>query len=217
MYDLPYFKEPDHQRIIYFLYENPFAMLIGCSQNRAVATQVPLLIEIREDVIFLKGHIMRNTDHHKALEQNKEVLCVFTGADAYVSASWYTQPNIASTWNYISVQARGILTFLNEEGLIQILKQTTDQFEKGNQSPASFEALPKEYVQRLAKAIIGFEIQVTSLEHVFKLSQNRDGESYKNIISNLSQGTAGAKTIAIEMEKRSDALFSNRDSSNTTV
>lgn len=207
MYDLPHFKEPDPQRIHEFMQQHPFAMLIGCLNNKPVATQVPLLIENRNGKTFLKGHIMRNTDHHKALAQNSEVLCVFSGAHTYVSASWYSNPQMASTWNYMSVHARGTLAFLPEEQLLQILKDTTAHFENNIHSPALFEKLPHDYVQRLSKAIIAFEIEVTELEHVFKLSQNRDKESYQNIIAHLQQGDAEAQAIADEMQQRTSKVF----------
>jgi transcriptional regulator len=58
-------------------------------------------------------------------------------------------------------------------------------------------------VDKMAKAIIGFKIPITSLDHVFKLSQNRDLISQKSIIEQLGrQGDAGALLIAAEMEKR---------------
>lgn len=207
MYNIPYFKEKEQQEIQRFMQQHPFAMLIGCADNVPVATQVPLLLEEREAKLFLKGHIMRGTGHHKAFEKNGQVLCVFTGAHSYVSARWYTAPQVASTWNYMSVHAKGILRFLPEDALLQILEQTTTHFEKDSQSPASFENLPQEYVRRLAKAIVGFEIEVTELDHVFKLSQNRDQESYSNIIHHLEKGDADAQTIACEMQKRRSRLF----------
>jgi transcriptional regulator len=207
MYNLPYFKEPDHQVILQFMQAHPFAMLIGCNNPVSVATQVPLLIEQKGEQLFLKGHIMRNTDHHKALERNSQVLRVFTGAHSYVSASWYRDSQVASTWNYMSVHARGTLTFLPEQDLVQILHDTTDHFENGVHTPSAFANLSDEYVQRLAKAIIGFQIEVTALDHVFKLSQNRDKENYNNIITQLKSSDADAQTIAAEMEQRRSQLF----------
>jgi transcriptional regulator len=202
MYDVPYFKEPDQHRVQEFMQQHPFTMLIGCMDTMPVATQVPVLIEEREGKTFIKGHIMRKTDHHKAFAQNNQVLCVFSGAHTYVSASWYTSPQTASTWNYMSVHAYGTLTFLSEECLLDILKDLTAQFENNPNSPALFEKLPQDYVQRLVKAIIGFEIEVTQTEHVFKLSQNRDAESYHNIIQQLQKSDAAAQEIAAEMEQR---------------
>lgn len=207
MYDLPYFKEPDEKKVLQFMREHPFAMLIGCAGNVPVATQVPLLLEDRSGKTFLKGHIMRSTDHHHAFEKNGQVLCVFSGAHTYVSASWYANPQTGSTWNYRSVHARGTLTFLTGDALIAILKETTTHFENDIHSPASFENLSDDYVQRLANAIIGFEIEVTGIDNVFKLSQNRDAESYDNIVDKLRQGDAGAQAIAEEMKARASQLF----------
>ena len=207
MYNLPHFKEHDPQTVMQFMQAHPFAMLIGSSNKLPVATQVPLLLEEREGTLFFKGHIMRSTDHHKAFEQNENVLCVFTGAHTYVSASWYANPQTASTWNYLSVHAKGILHFLPEEQLILVLSETTSRFENNSQSPALFKHLPHEYVQQLVKAIIAFEIEVTNIDHVFKLSQNRDAESYHNIINNLQKGDADAQQIAFEMQNRSAQLF----------
>ena len=48
---------------------------------------------------------------------------------------------------------------------------------KTAESQAAFNKLPVEYVDRLVKAIIGFTIEVTAIENVFKLSQNHDAEN----------------------------------------
>src|SRR4051812_6849949 len=104
MYDLPNHKEHNEQAIKEFTAQYPFAFLTGCdSNNKPVATQVPVFIEEKNGRKILRGHIMRNTDHHKAFVQNSNVLVVFTGKHTYVSATWYSNPNMASTWNYMSV------------------------------------------------------------------------------------------------------------------
>jgi len=209
MYDLPYFKERDQQVVLDFVRQHPFAMLIGSNHHLPVATQVPMLIEEREgDHLFLRGHMMRNTDHHRAFQENSEALCVFSGAHTYVSAQWYSNPQTGSTWNYISVHARGKIQFLGEPELRAILEQTTAHFEKDEDSPALFRHLPKAYVDAMVTAIIAFEIEVREIENVFKLSQNRDEQSYANIIQNLHAQGGGARTIAEEMTRRKARLFS---------
>ena len=212
MYSLPYFKESDPGEIMTFIREHPFAFLSGASATGLpVATQVPVFIEERDSSLFLTGHIMRQTDHHKAFAENAQVLCVFTGAHTYVSATWYSNPHQASTWNYMSVHVRGTLRFLDERGLIEVLKKTTLHFEEGNRDSSTiYDNLPTTYIDRLLGAIIAFEIKVTDLQNVFKLSQNRDQESYRRIIKELEKGDADAKTIAGEMKKREAILFSSR-------
>ena len=209
MYNLPYYKEKDGQVLLQFMKQHFFAMLIGSADDIPVATQVPLLIEERGNKLFLLGHFMRQTDHHKAFEQNSNALCVFNGPHTYVSASLYANPQTASTWNYISVHARGNLQFLEADGLLNILEKLTNEFEESH-SPASFQNLPKEYVEKLSRAIIGFEIEVKELDNVFKLSQNRDEQSYQKIIHYLEKGESDAQKIAIEMKNRKEQLFHDK-------
>jgi transcriptional regulator len=206
MYDLPYFKEKDGDVIRQFIKDYPFIFLTACGNDlQPVATQVPVFIDERDGKLLLTGHIMRNTDHHKAMLQNPHVLAVFNApGHTYVSASWYTDKRQGSTWNYMSVHAQGTVKFLDQDALLNILQRTTDHFEDDPQSGSNFKDLPKEYIDRMSKAIVAFEITVTGIENVFKLSQNRDEESYKNIISKLENGDAGAQFIAAEMKKRID-------------
>lgn len=209
MYNLPYFKEEDQQVVLEFIHKNPFAFIAGCDAGqRPVATQIPVFIEERNNRLFLTGHMMKQTDHHKAFEYNHNVLCVFTGHHSYVSATWYSDPHQASTWNYISVHVKGTLRFLDDKALVEVLKKTSLHFEGGNQhSSTVYDNLPEDYRNKLLKAIVAFEVEVTAIDNVFKLSQNRDKESYQHIIEKLKDQDADGITIATEMEKRTDQLF----------
>lgn len=206
MYDLPYFKAENEKEVIDFMHQHPFITLTGAdANNQPVATHVPILFEEREGKLFLLGHIMKQTDHYKAFMLNQNVLAIFTGSHTYVSPSWYKDQKQASTWNYLAVHAKGKLQFLNEEALLNILQRTTAHFEDNPLSPSYVEHLSNEYVNRLMKAIIAFEIEVTEISHVFKLSQNRDKESYKNIIRHLQDRDPEAQQIAAMMEKNAKA------------
>ncbi len=203
MYKLPYFTETDHERVIAFMKENSFAVVTGIGKEYPVATQLPLNIEIREgSKIFVTGHLMKNTDHHKAFEINENVLVVFTGPHCYVSASWYTNTTSASTWNYITVHAKGKIKFTDTEGTYKAIQDITNKYE-GNSTAAAFDKLPVDYVQKLITAIVGFEIEVNSLENVFKLSQNHDVETRKKIVAALNErGDENSKIIAREILSR---------------
>jgi len=209
MYNLSYFKENNEEVVLQFIHEHPFAFLSGCDDNnKPVVTQIPVFIEDRNGILYLSGHMMRQTDHHKAFEKNPNVLCVFTGNHSYVSATWYTDPYQASTWNYMSVHVKGQIRFLQEDSLIEVLKKTSLHFENGNKhSTTVYDNLPGDYRTRLMKAIIAFEVKVESIDNVFKLSQNRDRESYQHIIEKLNSQDADGKTIANEMNKRINKLF----------
>jgi len=209
MYNLPYFKEEDQEVVLEFMRKHPFVFLTGVNEeNKPVATQVPVFIDEKNGKLFLTGHIMRNTDHHKAFENNKNVLAVFTSPHVYVSGTWYDDPQQASTWNYMSVHAKGSIRFGNEEDLIAILKRLTLHYENNNTASTTiFDNLPSEYTGRLTKAIVAFEVEIVSIENVFKLSQNRDEKSFHNIMSKLNEQGSDGRFIAEEMKKRQQQLF----------
>ena len=202
MYKLPYFQEEDKEKVIAFMKENSFAVVTGFGEKYPVASHLPLNFETRGEKIFLTGHLMKNTDHHKAFEKNEHVLVVFTGPHCFVTADWYKDPLSGSTWNYITVHAKGKISFTDEAGTIKAVNAITNKY-VGTGTPASFDKLPDSYINSMVKAIVGFEIEVISFENVFKLSQNRDEEERKNIIKHLKErGDRGSMAIAEEMEKR---------------
>jgi transcriptional regulator len=209
MYSFPYFKEKDKKVLLEFIEENPFAFLTGSNLSGAqVATQIPVLMEERNGELFLQGHIMRNTDHHKAFIENPNALLVFTGPSAYVSASWYSNPQIGSTWNYMSIHISGKITFMTDEELIAFMRKLTLKFEKGNtHSQTIYDNLPPSFLSKMMPAITGFEIKAEKIDNVFKLSQNRDEKSYLNIISELEKQGGNSALIAMEMKKRKAELF----------
>ncbi len=209
MYNLPYYKEKNPEVIKEFIDQHPFAFLSGCDhENKPVATQVPVFIEEHNGRKVLRGHIMKNTDHHQAFLHNNNVLAVFTGHHTYVSGTWYSNPYTASTWNYMSVHIKGNIRFLETSELKDVLRKTTLHFENyDKQSTTIFDNLPSEYTEYLMKAIAAFEIEIKEMDHVFKLSQDRDAASYQNIIDKLETGAEDGKVIAAEMTKRREALF----------
>lgn len=209
MYNLPYHKEKDEALIKAFIGKYPFAFLSGCdAENKPVATQVPVFMEEKEGRKMLRGHIMKNTDHHKAFAHNQNVLVVFTGHHTYVSGSWYSNPHTPSTWNYMSVHAKGTIRFLDDEALIDALRMTSLHFENYDpQSPTIYDNLPPEFIGRVINAIVAFEIEIQETDTVFKLSQDRDLKSYRTIIEKLKEQGESGQVIAAEMEKRTTQVF----------
>jgi transcriptional regulator len=209
MYNLPYFKEEDQDVVLEFMRKHPFVFLTGVDEkSKPVATQVPVFIDEKDGKLFLTGHIMRNNDHHKAFEKNPNVLAVFTSPHVYVSATWYDDPHQASTWNYMSVHAKGTIRFGNKEDLIAILKRLTLHYENNNTSSTTvFDNLTSEYTEPLLKAIVAFEVEVVFIDNVFKLSQNRNEKSFLNIMDKLNELGDDGKFIAEEMKKRQHQLF----------
>ena len=210
MYDISYFKAEHPGEVIDFMKAHPFAVLCGCNEKGIpAATHLPLLLEERENKLFLQGHSMKKQGHTDAYYQNPNVLAIFSDAHTYVSASWYENKQVASTWNYQAVHVSGHLRFLDEAALHVVLTRITETFE-GAGSPSLVKQLDPGYVKQMMKSIVAFEIEVNAIEHVFKLSQNRDEQSYKNIISHLQEQDTGAQKIAQIMEEKNKGRFSGK-------
>jgi transcriptional regulator len=148
--------------------------------------------------------MMRKTDHHLAFDKNNNVLVLFTGPHCFINANWYTEPGVGSTWNYMTVHAKGKISFFDEEGTRNAVKALSDKY-AGTSTMASFDNLPKEYIDHMVKAIVGFSIEVEELDNVFKLSQGRNEASQRNIIEELmKRGDENSRMIAREMIRRID-------------
>lgn len=204
MYQLPYFTENDPEQIRAFLERYPFATIIGSEQDRIAATQVPMLVDQGAKDLVLKGHIMRHTDHFKTILANPEVLVLFTGPQSYISAGWYAERGHGSTWNYQSVQIRGRVQWTDDAGTVRILDDLTNRFEAGRKRPELLTGMSDKYLQDNVQAIAGFRIKVREWQATFKLSQNRDAASFRNIVQELEasgEGQARAVAAAMRMER----------------
>lgn len=194
------------------MHQHPFVILCGVDKNNnPVATHVPVLFEERDDKVFLLAHVMKKQEHTNAFANNQNVLAIFYGPHTYVSASWYTDKQSASTWNYQAVHASGILKFVSDERLHEVLTRLTEKFEDNPHSPSLVQKMDKAYVEKMMSAIIAFEIEVTSVQHVFKLSQNRDEKSYEHIVHQLGNQDADAKAVAETMQQNASAVFKKND------
>jgi transcriptional regulator len=201
MYDMADFKTGDPEAVWTFMQAHPFVTLcVADAAGRVEATQVPVLLRMEADTLYIRGHVMRKQAHTMAMQVQSEWLFLFQGPHHYISASWYEQSQVASTWNYQTVQARGVGTWLTDEALWQLLKETTDHFEGGVHTAGAFDQIPADYVEKHMRAIVGFECKVTSLQHVFKLSQNRDAQSFEQIVDKLEHGSPEAQAVAKAME-----------------
>lgn len=203
MYNISYFKANNQEEVFAFMQANPFVTICGVDENSLpIAAQVPILIKQEDDKLIISGHLMRKQDHTNAFEKNNNVLVIFSAPSAFVSASWYKEKGIASTWNYQTVHAIGKMEMKDDAHLYQLLTDLTMHFEKDPNSPTQVKNLDPEYVQQNMKAIVSFDIEVTELKNVFKLSQNRDEESHQNIQKELSNGDAACQYMAAAMKRK---------------
>lgn len=184
MYTPNYFKNADITSVMEFIRMNGFGILINTVEGRPFATHIPL--ELSEDGSKLLGHISRANSQWKYFEGSGQVLSIFMGPHTYVSSSWYNHEN-APTWNYITVHVYGNIRIIEGQELYDSIKQLLGKYEQHSARPVSMEKMSPEFLKGSLKGLVGFEITITEVQASYKLSQNRDAESYRNIITELDK------------------------------
>lgn len=197
-------REHDLVAVEQLIRENGFAILATNGSNGLpLATHIPLERIEREGKWFLHGHIAAANPQRHTLKTGSQALCIFQGAHAYISPSWYDAPNVP-TWNYVAAQLSGTVRILSEAELRASLSALTRRYEEATaQQPILMEQLSESYIAAHIRAIVGFEIAIETIEGKAKLSQNRNDASYRNIIWELrNSGYAPAIGVAEAMEAK---------------
>lgn len=180
MYVPTAFAQPDRAAIFNLLRAHSFAVLVSQLDGRPFATHLPLLI--RDDAPpegQLTGHLARANPQWRELA-GQEVLAVFSGPHAYVSPTWYEEPDVVPTWNYVAAHVYGRCELIDDAGeLLGVLADYVSTYERA--SPNSWQFDPASpYIQKLAQAVVGFRIVITRLEAKWKLGQNHPPQRREN-------------------------------------
>ena len=176
----------DRQEIFTFLKTNNFPALVSFDGQRPQATHVPVEIEEAENGVWtVYGHLAKANPQWKTFK-DQEVLLIFQGSHTYISPRWYNHVNVP-TWNYMLVHLYGRLRLLEGEALHVLLSKLVSKHETG--TGYSLEGLPSDFVQNQMRGIVGFAVDVSTVEASFKLSQNRSPEDHASVIQELEKRT----------------------------
>lgn len=194
------YREEDRATIIEFLKENSFPVLVSYDGEKLIATHLPVeIVENADGSLTVLGHMSRANPQWKSFG-DQEVLLIFQGAHTYISPRWYNHTNVP-TWNYINIHVYGKVRMVAGDELKSLLGELVNKHEAD--TGYSLEGLPADFVEKEMRGVAGFALDVTRLDAASKLSQNRDDESYSNIISHLKARDDDASAeIAREMQER---------------
>lgn len=201
MYAQKQFALMDRVQQVQFMRDYGFATLVTQGGKSLTATHVPLMVEERDDGVFLVGHVARANPHWKTLETGVEALAIFHGPHAYISPTWYKLHPAVPTWNYAVVHAYGRARLLDANATKNLVKTVSEQYESGRENPWRMEDLPHGYVDKLLAAIVGFEIAIERIEGSFKLSQNRSAADRAGVINALLESAPSDQALAHLMQR----------------
>ena len=224
MYLPQHFEQPDTQAVAQLLAAYPLATLVWTSADGLTAEHLPLLWDRgAQDGArpgahgTLRGHVARANPVWREAA-GAAVLAVFHGPQAYVTPSWYpskaANAKVVPPWIYAVVHLHGLLRITEDAAWLRALVgRLTDTHEASLPgSPAQRWQLsdaPADYVEQMLRAIVGIEVEVSSVQAKWKASQNRsagdragvaaglaslDSDAARALAALLRSGDAGAKS-----------------------
>lgn len=158
--------------------ENPWALLVSQTEEGPLATNLPLLVEENgdaphEDELVLVGHLARANEHLNQLRTTtKQVLAIFEGPWSYVTASWYPERQMPSTYYYTAAHCYGHLEFQDDHELDRSLEVLVNRMEAQFSSGWKTDEIPRSEITRRFSSIAGFRMRVSKIEAKFKLGQD---------------------------------------------
>jgi transcriptional regulator len=171
------------------------AVLVTNGEHGLQASHLPLLLRREPDACgTLYGHLAKANPQWQDLAAGGEALVIFSGADAYISPSYYPSKaeheKVVPTWNYLAVHAYGRAEiFTDAERLRELVGDLTDKHESGRSQPWSVDDAPADYIATMLGAIVGFALPIERLEGKRKLGQNRSAQDYAGVREGLAAST----------------------------
>ena len=176
--------------------------LVTSADGSLDATFLPFLVDSQDGRIV--AHIARANPLWRSAD-GAPALLIVTGADAYVSPSYYATKQdtgkVVPTWNYTVVHAHGTVHVHHDTGWLRDqVDRLTDRHEQHRDQPWAATDAPADYIDRNLKAIVGIELVVDRLEAKRKLSQNRSADDFDGVVAGLTQGNPQERVVAHDMD-----------------
>jgi transcriptional regulator len=206
MYIPAAFAEADLPKLLDFIEQHSFGLLVSQVDELPFASHLPFLLERTTGPHgTLIGHMARANPQWEQIE-GKAVLAVFSGPHAYISPTWYEAEQVVPTWNYTAVHAYGRAELVHkEDGLLEIVQKSAQLFEQAMPQPWSFDP-SSTFVKRLLTQIVGFRIEIEKIEGKFKLNQNQPVERRRKVIVALQErGDENSHAIAAMIHDAGEA------------
>ncbi|GEN81892.1 transcriptional regulator [Sporosarcina luteola] len=185
------YKEMDLNRLVAFMKEFDFATIISWADQKPIATHLPFLIEQKGDTVEITSHMARANEQWRSFNETEEVLIIFQGPHSYISPKFYDSNRSVPTWNYASVHVYGTPHIVTDDrATLELLRKTIVNYESSFEN--AYNQIPMEHKSKLAKELVGFEINVTKIEGAFKLNQDKSTKEQERIAQALlsSEDTA---------------------------
>ncbi|WP_298144199.1 FMN-binding negative transcriptional regulator [uncultured Acinetobacter sp.] len=185
------FQETRPTEIARLIAEYPLACIVAHTTSGLIATHLPMLLK---DQTCLVGHMACANELFTQVKAGQEVLCIFKGEDAYISANDYPSKQIdhqkVPTWNYQALHVHGTIEFFHDQKTkLAALGQLTQQQERKTYGKAAWKMAdaPRDYLLALLEDLVVFNIQISAIHAISKLSQDKTASDQAGVQLALQQ------------------------------
>jgi len=153
-------------------------------------------------------HMARSNSQWREIEDGAPALIIVSGPGAYVSPTNYASTPVTGkevgTWAYQVVHLRGSVRVIHDsDEILQIVSDLQRDHEKSRQTPWDLATANQDFIHELVRHVVGFTVEITSVEAKFKLEQKKSESDRRTTIDDLRRSTRPDDlAIAEQMEQR---------------
>ena len=179
-----------------FMDEYAFVDLVTSAPTLRI-THIPVILDSTTGAYGkIMGHVSRQNPQSQAFDGRQTGVIVFRGPHGYISPTWYAKKEAVPTWNFAVVHATGRpAAITDKQALHKLLGRLIEKFESTEGSGYDFSKLPESYVSPMLGGIVGFEMQIESLEGKFKLGQERSDTDKQGLLEHLGQARRRERSL----------------------
>lgn len=189
------FKLSDEAALLAHLAAFPFATIAAGVEGRVRVAHAPVIARPTAAGLVVDFHLSRGNALASAVSQGFSAVAVSLACEAYVSPDWYEDKDSVPTWNYVAVEAEGLVAALDTAGTIALLDDLSAMEEarllpkapwtRHKMSPGKFDGL--------LGGIVGARMTVSRLEGTNKLSQNKAAADRAGVMAALADHPIGRR------------------------
>jgi transcriptional regulator len=204
MYVKPCWQPHSEEEIYSLIAEHPWALVVNNGVSGPFATNLPLLVDRSQgERGVLVGHIAcANLHADVMLKEDGLALAVFHGSYTYVTAGWYPERDMPSTYYYTAVHCYGRVRIQSEKELHHWVEVLTSRMEDPIPNGWKTTEIPQSEITRRLPAIMGFEIEIERLEGKFKLGQDEPKRDALAVADRLEPRDCDANSQLAEMIRK---------------
>lgn len=173
----------DPAEILRIVRETPWATFVSQTSTGLRMTQYPVLLDQAGGRFILRSHFCGPDITEFELGRH-ELLAIVHGPNGYISPSWYPEGQAIPTWDFVTVQLRGVPEIVSADENFAVLQRMVDQFEAPVEQPRTLEGTDAN--RRVAAlGTTGIRMPVTAWTARAKLSQNKQPTVLQRIRAEL--------------------------------